>query len=516
MTILEACDDPKLFAPWFRKRETWVSWRAFMAALFGLPMSPAELEIFRACTGREAPPTRAFEEATLIVGRRGGKSFILALIAVYLSCFRDWRPYLSPGETGSVLVIATDRRQARVIFKYMKALIENVPMLAKMMLRPASTEEIELKNGVVLEIATASYRAVRGRTLLVGLLDEQAFWPTDDSANPDYEILDALRPAMATIPGAVLLCASSPYARRGALHDAYRRHYGRDDSDTLVWKAATKVMNPTIRQSVIDAAYERDAASARAEWGAEFRDDIESFIEREIVERLVTPGVAERPPERNVAYWAFVDPSGGQVDSFTLGIAHEAHGKIVLDALREVKAKFSPEAVAEEFAAVMKAYRITKCTGDRYAGSWPSDAFKRFGIQYLPSEKPKSALYVDLLPLLTSGSVVLLDHPTMINQLVGLERRTARGGRDSIDHAPNNHDDVANALAGVLAGRPFVAPAPFFGSYGQGWDSEPLNARHDPDWLAERGIYHPNDRARLIQRGIINADGTAKVAWKQR
>jgi hypothetical protein len=44
----------------------------------------------------------------------------------------------------------------------------------------------------------------------------------------------------------------------------------------------------------------------------------------------------------------------------------------------------------------------------------------------------------------------LLDHVRLAAQLTSLERKTARGGRDSIDHAPNAHDDVANAVAGAL------------------------------------------------------------------
>jgi hypothetical protein len=44
----------------------------------------------------------------------------------------------------------------------------------------------------------------------------------------------------------------------------------------------------------------------------------------------------------------------------------------------------------------------------------------------------------------------LLDSPKLLAQLVGLERRVGRGGRDSIDHAPGGHDDVANAVAGAL------------------------------------------------------------------
>jgi hypothetical protein len=62
----------------------------------------------------------------------------------------------------------------------------------------------------------------------------------------------------------------------------------------------------------------------------------------------------------------------------------------------------------------------------------------------------KSEFYVDLLPLLNSKAAALIEHDRMVAQLVSLERRTSRGGRDSIDHAPGAHDDVANAVAGAL------------------------------------------------------------------
>jgi hypothetical protein len=88
--------------------------------------------------------------------------------------------------------------------------------------------------------------------------------------------------------------------------------------------------------------------------------------------------------------------------------------------------------------------------GDRYAGEWPRDAFRRNGIEYLPAAKPKSDLYFETLPHVNSGEVDLLDNSVLINQLLGLERRTARGGRDSIDHGPGAHDDLANAVAGVV------------------------------------------------------------------
>ena len=56
------------------------------------------------------------------------------------------------------------------------------------------------------------------------------------------------------------------------------------------------MMNPTVNQSIIDEATERDPASAAAEYGAQFRSDIESFVSREAVEACITSGVRERPP----------------------------------------------------------------------------------------------------------------------------------------------------------------------------------------------------------------------------
>jgi len=59
-------------------------------------------------------------------------------------------------------------------------------------------------------------------------------------------------------------------------------------------------------------------------------------------------------------------------------------------------------------------------------------------------------IYREFLPILNAGRAELLDIPRMFDQLVSLERRTARGGRDSIDHPPGGHDDVINSAAGAL------------------------------------------------------------------
>jgi len=134
-----------------------------------------------------------------------------------------------------------------------------------------------------------------------------------------------------------------------------------------------------------------------------------------------------------------------------LACGHKAKDLIVVDVVREIPAPFDPENVVEEFSKVLRSYNIRRVTGDRYAGEWPREQFRKRGIEYTPSELNKSALYVDLLPRLNSQTIRLVENARLVNQLVGLERRTARGGRDSIDHAPGAHDDLANAVAGLAA-----------------------------------------------------------------
>jgi hypothetical protein len=190
-TILRACWDPRLFKPWFKDDATWAAWFAFLKALFALPLSEADLATYRECTGRTEPPATPSTEAWLICGRRAGKSFMLALVAVYLATFHEYRRYLAPGERGVVMVIARDRRQTRIILGYIRALLMQVPMLRQMVDRELA-DSFELTNGVGIECQTASYRAVRGYTCVAALCDELAFWPHDDgAADPDYAVLDA-------------------------------------------------------------------------------------------------------------------------------------------------------------------------------------------------------------------------------------------------------------------------------------------------------------------------------------
>ena len=213
----------------------------------------------------------------------------------------------------------------------------------------------------------------------------------------------------------------------------------------------SRTFNPSLSQRVIDRAYARDPEAAEAEYGGEWRSDITAFLSREAVTACTDQGVIERPARRAVTYHGFVDPSGGSNDSMTLAISHIEGERAVVDAIREVKPPFSPDSVVQEFCGTLANYRIKRVEGDRYAGEWPRERFRVQGVTYTPADKTSSQLFLETLPLINAGSVGLLDHRRLLDQLIGLERRTSFGtGRDTVGHAPGCHDDIAIAACGSI------------------------------------------------------------------
>jgi hypothetical protein len=431
--------------------DSWRAWKILLVALMGERLEESERAVFRELTGRECEPGEAIEEFWGAIGRRGGKSRAMAVLAVYLAAFRDYRAVTVAGERPTVLLLAANVKQASISLSYVAGILESVPLLSQMV-KGRTADSVELINGVVIEVRPASFKGLRGITAVAVVADEIAFWHTEDSqsSNPDSEIIAALRPSLATTQGP-LICISSPYARRGELWTTYQRHFGaKGDPKILVAKAPSRTMNPSLPQRVVDRAMERDAASASAEYMAEFRTDLERFVSLEAVQDCVPPGVRELPPQRQ-AYVCFIDPSGGSADSMTMAIAYRNHdGGAVLVAIRERRPPFSPAAVVAEFAEILRLYGVREVRGDAYGAVWVQEAFEKLGIGYRHSEKNRSQLYSELLPALNSREVTLLDDKRLVAQLVGLERRTSRSGKDSIDHAPGGHDDVANACAGAL------------------------------------------------------------------
>ena len=82
VTMRHALEDPDLFGRILPGR-SWASWRVLLIALMGEPLTDAERETFEALTGREKEPLERVDEFWAIIGRRGGKTRAIAVLAAY-------------------------------------------------------------------------------------------------------------------------------------------------------------------------------------------------------------------------------------------------------------------------------------------------------------------------------------------------------------------------------------------------------------------------------------------------
>jgi hypothetical protein len=462
VTIIDALRDRNLFGalPAFKDLETWRAWLVFLRAAYGLPLSDEGRAIFRRHTGRTdyRPPAGGWPEVVCVVGRQSGKTRIAAMVAAFEAATAVQE---SDGTLYALLIAQDQRASVRTVFRHARAPFDRVPMLQQV-LANSTAEALALSNGCTVAAYPARPAAVRGLRARVVVLDELAFYRSSDNLPTDAEMLRAVRPCLATT-GGKLFILSSPYAQTGALYDLHRRHYGRNDGAVLVWQASAPEMNPTLSRDYLQRMAQDDPDAYRSEVLGEFRAGVSTFLDPDTIAVSVAAEVRERRPVSGLSYVAFDDPaSGSGADAWTKAIAHRDGDCVVLDVLRAWEPPFNPSGVIAESAALSKAYGLHATTGDRYASGFVLEGFRAHGITYALSPQDRSALYLELLPLLNAGRVRLLDQPDLLRELRGLERRRGAAGRDRVDHAPGQHDDRANAVAGALvlaAGRNATAAA---------------------------------------------------------
>ena len=463
MNVLQFLDSPEL-TPGTFEGETWEPWRAVLSGAFAIPMDANRRDLFSKLAGGRTPPLNRVAELVVLAGRRSAKTNTTAGVAVYLAtvgvAMEGLADKLKPGERGVVSCIAVDRDQAKVLFSYIAGIFDASPVLSAM-IEKRGAESLELNNRITIEVATNSFRSVRGKTRIAALLDEACFFADEHSATPDVELYRALTPSLATT-GGMLIIISSPWAKRGLVYNKWKQHYGQDSDDVLVIQGATEQFNPTIDKRILRNAQRDDPESYRSEWGGQFRDNVSGFIDRAQVEAVMRQNPLELPFVSGTRYIGVADPAGGGADEFTMAIGHVEGETTVVDVLRARRG--TPAQIVAEYAQVFKDYGINRIVTDRFAGSWPKDEFEKHGIQCDQAAKPKSELYADSLSRFNSEQIELPPDDTMMIQFCNLERRTARGGRDSIDHPPGkgHHDDRANACAllmDVASGKKASGPA---------------------------------------------------------
>lgn len=460
VSIIEACLNPQLL-----NLDLTDGQQANLRAILGMPLSDIEKALFLGGTRRDSydPPPGGYLEVYDIFGRQSGKStHIAAPLACYLACFV--KRNIKETERASVLVVAPTMKQAKQTFSVICRMIERSPVLKGLIdgkPRMGADEcELSLTNGVDIRILAANSQTLRGGVVIAAILEEAAhFKRTDSEVRNLDEVIDAILPAMSTVPDARLICITTPWAQLGKIWDVFSTRA--EHPQLLVWQAPTWVMNPANPSVNSEAKREkmrrRDPQWFDREYGAQFSLTVDALLPPELVDRAVVRGVREFPTQSEIRAVAGLDPSSKGSDSFGFGLAHKTkEGKIFLDVSMAWKPPgggvfLDYNAVLPTIVEKMNAYGAVNVFSDMVCAASLAAEFAKTGhrFQQVTTFGTRAAdLYRSARQLFIANKVVLPDDPELISQLKQLTTVLADGGR-SVVQARSGHDD--RAIAACLA-----------------------------------------------------------------
>lgn len=444
------------------------------------------MKIYQRATRRQKYVPQEQSEATFICGRRSGKTIFLgALIALYVAFVYHGVP---SGEHAYVVLIAPFRKQAQEAFRAVKKYIRNSPILRQCVAR-IGKDEIVLRNGVIIACWTCSAVNVRGASVICAICDEIAFWPHGEtSANPEEEVMEALRPAMATLTGTKLIKISTPFRKEGILWNEFQR---RHELDHLVWQLSTAEMNPTgVSAAFLEKERQRNEEKYLREYEAQFTDHIAGWIGSNTLETCIRRGCTELPPHRDATYVAAIDPALKR-DDWALVIAERTSDGTIIVARTmawtgTAKEPLVFESVCEEIARILKSYDINVLFGDQHCAVVIQQTFLKLGItfrEFNVSARTKMDVFSNLKHLLIGKKIQLPDDPKLLSQFRSLREHKMANGNVEIRSGHGAKDDLvfAAALAAYYLTDDAVDPRWLDLLAPQLAEAEPVRWRFDPD-----------------------------------
>ena len=427
-----------------------VAQRMSLKAVYGLPLTAAELAIYQKTTGLPEYIPREWQETTFILSRRAGKSDKLASnIALYEACAREHK--LSVGETGIVMIVSSElKRQSKIVFQYCLGKLERSKVLRRL-IKNVTSDEISLVNGVSIQVFPCNQARIRGASLICFVGDECAFWK-HEGKSIDKEVLDAARPGL-SFPKSKMVKISSPWMMRGEVYNDYRQYWGKRNSEVLVLQGDIFTFRPDYSAKKLEAARRRDPVAFEQEWLARFRTDLSAMYDPAMIDRALNPDRPMELPFRATkgSRAAFVDVAGGGGrDSYAIAIGRIENDRVIVEVVRSRAPKFNPEEVTKEYCELLKTYKIDTVTGDKFSGDWASNAFEKFGIRYERAEKTKSEFYLEAESAFNTGRVEIPEREVLVSQLKSLVRKARSGGKDSVDTDGGIPEDEANVVCGLI------------------------------------------------------------------
>lgn len=484
VNIIQFIEDPVLIGD----KSLSPAQRMALKAIYGLALTAEELDLFRLTTGLSDYSPREWTEATLILGRRAGKSDKLASnIALYEACIREHGA--SKGEAPVVMIVASElARQSRIVFRYIEKKLEGSAILRRMIKR-VTADEIELHSGVLIQVFPSNQARIRGASLACFIGDECAFWK-HEGKSIDREVIEAARPGL-SFEHSKLIKISTPYWQRGEIWNDHRDFYGKPNDHCLVFQGSTELFFPGYSKIKLALAKLRDKTSYESEFLAHFRTDLSAMFDQAAIDAAVD---ADRPmeiePNSEHSYFCFVDVAGGGgKDSYALAIAHLDGTRVIIDIVRSRAPKFNPQEVTRQYAELLQTYKIERVCGDKFSGDWAAQEWAKHGISYDRAEKTKSELYLEAESLFNSGRIGIPDREKLIAQLRSLVRKVRAGGRDQVDTDGGQPEDEANVVCGaayVLTARSGAGEAYFGFTQHNVYGDGPEEGEEGRIWTSDR------------------------------
>lgn len=457
---------------------------ATLRALYGLEMPPELDAVWRELTGREPAPgviRQLFDgirrkkkpvdaytpaqiaELLLVCGRRGGKTtHIAAPVAAYeLCCVAHPIP---PREKGYYLLLAPVEHQARQLFDNVVALIRSsktfsdlIPANARIR-RSANETEVELSGtNKILRVVAGNPRTIRGGIVIGAVLDEAAWFIDDSGVNNLQDILEALRPSLATVPDGKLLLGTTPRDKSGPVWEMFEKRRDPEHQDVLVIQGSTRLMNPAIPEKFLkDQKRKHGAKYFAREFEAQFDEGIaNALLDPKAVDRAVVRSFQEIPPNPKMIYSLGLDPSNVG-DPFAYAIAHPSNrgNLITVSLVRAFETAagrpHDTRKIMGEIASVGSKYGVAFAACDQISFAFvSSEVQETLGIEVtreITGGDKALPLFRKFQELLSAGKILLPDDPRLIGELKRLTERVQ--GRHTTIEA-RGHDD--RAIACVLA-----------------------------------------------------------------
>lgn len=490
MNIIEFIEDPELV----NDQSSSPAQIMVLKTIYGLDFDDDELSLYRQTTGlSEYSSGKEWSEATLILGRRSGKSDkIASRIAIFEACCRKHE--LSGGQRGIVMVVASEKsRQARICYDYILAPLESSPILKKLILK-TTREEIFLRNGISIQIFPCDPTKVRGFSLIAFIADECAHWQYE-GRRVDKDILDAARPGL-DFSYSKMIKISTPGAMRGEIWSDFKNFHGVPNEDIIVFQGSTQLFNPTYSQRKLERLKKRKPSTFAVEHLAEFKKDIASMYNPEMISAAVNEDrTLELPYDESNEYFCFVDVAGGGgKDSYAIAIGHKTkEGRIIIDVVRSRAPKFNPDEITKEYVKLCLQYQIYLVIGDKFSGDWSSNAWSKHSngaIVYQKSERTKSELYLDCEGLFNTQSIEIPDKEPAISELRDLIRKSRSGSKDAVDSYSGQPEDEANVICGVAENISMLndtpLPEPSLGISEPAETKEEKLEKEARNWLIDR------------------------------